>query len=98
MVLAWLWLSFHEIRRSVGGENHRYRPPTTTLNEALWAYQMAYYGATKVSPYQLVYVHEVVLPWELKLCSRRITFQDQLIADEYAALMKDGWRIWLVIG
>ena len=51
---------------------------------------MAYYGATKVSPYQLVYVHEAILPWELKLCSRHITFQDKLIADEYAALMKDG--------
>ena len=26
--LAWIWPLFHEIRRSVGGENHRYRPPT----------------------------------------------------------------------
>ena len=50
---------------------------------------MACHGATKVSPYQLVYGHEAVLPWELKLDSRRITFQDQLTADEYSALMKD---------
>jgi len=50
---------------------------------------MACYSATKVSPYQLVYGHEAVLPWELKLGSRRITFQDQLTADEYSALMKD---------
>src|SRR6185503_16440097 len=28
MVMAWLWPIFHEIRRSVGGENYRYRPPT----------------------------------------------------------------------
>ena len=28
MVMAWLWPIFHEIRQSVGGENHRYRPPT----------------------------------------------------------------------
>jgi hypothetical protein len=48
----------------------------TTLNEALWAYRMACYGATKVSPYQLVYGHEAVLPWELKLGSRHVTFQD----------------------
>ena len=61
----------------------------TTLNEALWAYIMACHGATKVSPYQLVYGHEVVLLWELKLDSRRVTFQDQLTADEYSALMKD---------
>ena len=33
--------------------------------------------------------HEAVLPCELKLDSRRITFQDQLTADEYSALMKD---------
>ena len=50
---------------------------------------MACHGATKVSPYQLVYGHKAVLPWELKLDSRRIMFQDQLTADEYSALMKD---------
>ena len=36
-----------------------------------------------------MYGHEAVLPWELKLDSRRVTFQDQLTADEYSALMKD---------
>ena len=51
--------------------------------------RMAYHGATKVSPYHLVYGHEVVLPWELKLDSRRVTFQNQLTADKYSALMKD---------
>jgi hypothetical protein len=61
----------------------------TVLHEALWAYRMAYHGATKVSPYHLVYEHEAVLPWELKLDSRRVTFQDRLMSDEYSALMKD---------
>ena len=60
------------------------------LNEALWVYRMACHGATKLSPYQLVYGHEAILPWELRLGSRRVTFQDQLIADDYGALMKDG--------
>jgi hypothetical protein len=50
---------------------------------------MACHGATKVSPYHLVYGHEAVLPWELKLDSWRVTFQNQLTADEYSALMKD---------
>jgi len=59
------------------------------LNEALWAYRMACHSATKVSPYQLVYGHEAVLPWELKLDSRCITFQDQLTADECSTLTKD---------
>jgi len=31
--------------------------------------EMACHCATKVSPYQLVYGHEAVLPWELKLGS-----------------------------
>ena len=48
-----------------------------------------HHSATKVSPYHLVYGHEVVLRWELKLDSRRVTFQNQLTADEYSALMKD---------
>ena len=61
----------------------------TTLNEALWAYRMACHEATKLSPYELVYGHEDVLPWETKLGSRRVTFQDQLTADYYVALMKD---------
>ena len=39
--------------------------------------------------YHLVYGHEAVLPWELKLDSWRVTFQNQLTADEYSALMKD---------
>ena len=61
----------------------------TLLNEALWSYQMACHGSTKVSPYQLVYGHDAVLPWEIKTGSRRVSFQDQLVADDYATLMKD---------
>ena len=36
-----------------------------TLNEALWAYRMAFHGSIKSSPYELVYGHNVVLPWEI---------------------------------
>ena len=36
-----------------------------TLNEALWAYRMACHGLTKSSPYELVYGHNAVLPWEI---------------------------------
>ena len=35
------------------------------LNEALWAYRMACHGSIKTSPYELVYGHNVVLPWEV---------------------------------
>ncbi|KAK1605819.1 hypothetical protein QYE76_029492 [Lolium multiflorum] len=59
------------------------------LSEALWAYRMSCHGAIKTSPYQLVYGQEAVLPWEITAGSRRVTFQDDLTADEYAALMSD---------
>ena len=74
------------IKRKVDEQPRKWH---TTLNEALWAYRMACHGATKMSPYQLVYGHEAVLPWETRLGSRRVTFQDQLTADDYVALMKD---------
>jgi len=50
---------------------------------------MACHGSTKVSPYQLVYGHDAVLPWEIKTGSRRLSFQDQLTADDYATLIMD---------
>ena len=59
------------------------------LNEALWSYRMACHGAIKVSPYQLVYGHDAVLPWEIKISTRRIFSQDQLTTDDYTTLMKD---------
>jgi hypothetical protein len=59
------------------------------LNEALWADRMACHGATKVSPYQLVYGHDAVLPWELRTGSRRTSLQDQLLADDYSTMIKE---------
>jgi hypothetical protein len=50
---------------------------------------MACHGAIKVTPYQLVYGHGAVLPWEIKAGSRQIFSQDQLTADDYDTLMKD---------
>jgi hypothetical protein len=38
----------------------------SVLNEALWAYRMAPHGATQTSPYELVYTHHAVLPWEMQ--------------------------------
>ena len=75
------------IKRKIDEQPRRWH---TTLNESLWAYRMACHGATKVCPYQLVYGHEAVLPWELKVGFRCVTFQDQLTTNEYSALMKDG--------
>jgi hypothetical protein len=59
------------------------------LNEALWAYRMAPHGATQTSPYELVYGHHVVLPWEMQLDSRTIVLQKDLSSKVYNDLMMD---------
>ncbi|KAK1669093.1 hypothetical protein QYE76_057252 [Lolium multiflorum] len=64
-------------------------PRHEVLSEALWAYRMSCHGEIKTTPYQLVYGQEAVLPWEVKAGSRRVTFQNDLTAEEYAALMSD---------
>jgi len=50
---------------------------------------MACHGAIIVSPYQLVYGHDAVLPWEIKTGSRWTFSQDQLATNDYIILMKD---------
>ena len=59
------------------------------LSEALWAYRISCHGSTKTSPYHLVYSQDAVLPWEITAVSRRVEFQNDLSAEEYAALMSD---------
>jgi hypothetical protein len=59
------------------------------LSEALWAHCISCHGATKTSPYHLVYGQEAVLSWEIMAGSRRVEFQNDLTAEEYASLMND---------
>jgi hypothetical protein len=61
----------------------------SVLNEALWAYRMAPHGATKTSPYELVYGHHAVLPWEIQSDSRRVVLQKDLSSKDYSGLMMD---------
>ena len=61
----------------------------STLNEALWAYRMACHGSIKTSPYELVYGHNAVLPWEIQTRSRRVTLQNDLSAEVYKNLVID---------
>ena len=60
-----------------------------TLNEALWAYRMACHESIKSSPYELVYGHNVVLPWEIQTGSRHVTLQNDLTIKVYKNLMID---------
>jgi hypothetical protein len=59
------------------------------LSEASWAHRISCHGATKTSPYHLVYGQEAVLPWEITANSRCVEFQKDLTAEQYAALMND---------
>jgi hypothetical protein len=61
----------------------------SVLNEALRAYRMAPHGATHTSPYELVYGHHVVLPWEMQSDSRRVVLQKDLSSKGYNDLMMD---------
>jgi hypothetical protein len=57
------------------------------LSEALWVHRTSRHVATKVTPFELVYDQEVVLPVEVRLQNLRITGQDYLSANEYTKLM-----------
>jgi hypothetical protein len=59
------------------------------LSEALWAHRTSRHGATKVTPFELVYGQEAVLPIELGLQNLRVTRQDSLSAKECHELMMD---------
>jgi hypothetical protein len=59
------------------------------LNEVLWAYRMAPHGATKTSPYELVYGHHAVLPWGMQSDSRRVVLQKDLSSKDCSGLMMD---------
>jgi hypothetical protein len=61
----------------------------SVLNEALWAYRMAPHGATQTSPYELVYGHHAILPWEMQSDSRRVVLQKDLSSKDYNDLMMD---------
>jgi hypothetical protein len=59
------------------------------LAEALWAYRTSKHGAIKVTPFELVYGQEAVLPVELNLQVNRVTGHDTLSNEEYRGLMMD---------
>jgi hypothetical protein len=59
------------------------------LSEALWAHRTSRHKATKVTPFELLYGQEAMLPVEVSLQNLRITGQDYLSAKEYTELMMD---------
>ena len=59
------------------------------LSEALWAHRISRNGATKVTPFELVYGQEAVLPVEVNLDTYRLAKQNDLIVIDYYDLMMD---------
>jgi hypothetical protein len=59
------------------------------LSEALWAHRISRHGATKVTPFELVYGQEAVLPVEVNLDAYRLAKQNDLPAIVYHDLMMD---------
>jgi hypothetical protein len=58
------------------------------LSEALWAHRMSKHSATKVSPFELVYGQETVLPVEISLNALMFAKQNDLtIIDYYNSMM-----------
>jgi hypothetical protein len=59
------------------------------LSKALWAHHISRHGATTVTPFELVYCQEVVLPMEVNLVAYRLTKQKKLFVVNYHNLMMD---------
>jgi hypothetical protein len=74
------------IKRKINKHPRRWHK---VLSEALWAHRILGHGASKTSPYHLVYGQEAELPWEIMAGSRRVGFQNDLTVEQYAALMND---------
>jgi hypothetical protein len=55
----------------------------------LWAHHISRHGATKVTPFELVYGQDVVLPVEVNLGAYRLARQNDLDVDTYYALTMD---------
>jgi hypothetical protein len=59
------------------------------LYKALWAHRISKHRATKVSPFELVYGQEAVLPIERSLNVVRFSKQNDLTVSDYYDLMMD---------
>jgi hypothetical protein len=59
------------------------------LSEALWAHRISRHGATKVTPFELVYGQEAILPVEVNLGTYRLAKKNNLNVESYYAWMMD---------
>jgi transposase InsO family protein len=57
------------------------------LSEALWAHRISKHSVTNVTPFELVYGQDAILPTEVNLDALRIARQNELSAIDYHNLM-----------
>jgi hypothetical protein len=55
----------------------------------LWAHRISKHSTTKVTPFELVYGQEVILPVEVNLNALRIARQNELLTVDYHNLILD---------
>ena len=55
----------------------------------MWSHRISRHGATKITPFELVYDQEVVLPIKVNLDAYRLAKQNDLSAVDYYDLMMD---------
>jgi hypothetical protein len=55
----------------------------------LWAHRTSKHGATKVTPFELVYAQEDFLPVEINLQTHRVSKKDTLLLDDYTEMMME---------
>jgi hypothetical protein len=59
------------------------------LSETLWAHRISKHSAIKVTPFELVYGQEVILPMKVNLDALRIARQNELLVVYYHNLVLD---------
>ena len=67
------------------------------LSEALWAHRISGHGVTKVTPFELVYGQEAVLPVEGNLDAYRMAKPNDLTTVDYYGLMMDQGSLFIYL-
>jgi hypothetical protein len=59
------------------------------LSESLWAHRISTHIARKITPFELIYGQEAILPVDIHLDALRIARQNELLDIDYHILMLD---------
>jgi hypothetical protein len=77
-------------RVRIGGRSWLNTSATPRMGKAEGCEGREYRSAIKVTPFEMMYGQEAVLPVEINLSAYRVMHQDSLTAEEYKSAMMDG--------